>query len=249
MFFLSSVDIGKAFEIKVRRRIPVSPPPNEYARQPKPTKPVEVKEKRTEHSKTFKNPDGTFTLYHYPRKIHKKGKGGEWEDIADTEPNSMTTGYPLSLCLYGSGSSFLDTTGTEYENEMWVQNYTTGGINTKLDCYLLLPDLRDLIPASGTLTDVRIVSDYIDPSPNIFTISAYAITEAWNPADITYNTLPDIEQNPSGSASWNLGTGTDRIYRSIDITDLADDWFSGSKGSYGVKLTITNPDQTVKGVS
>jgi RHS repeat-associated protein len=247
MFFLTSFDIGKAFAIKVKRKIPVSPSPNEEARKEKPTKAVEVKEKRTEHSKTFKNPDGTFSLYHYPKKIHKKGKKGDWEDIV--KQDTLTTGYPASLCLYGNGSSFLDSVGTEYEGEMWVQNYTTGGNATKLDCYLLLPDLRDLIPLSGTLTDVEIVSTYVDPTPNIFTISAYAITDPWNPATLSYGSLPQVETTASGTGTWNLGTGTARTYRSIDITDLADDWFSGTKGPYGIRLSIATQGQTVNGVT
>ena len=54
-------DIGKAFNIKPRRKIPLSPPPISIDTE-KQTKPVEAKEKRTEHSKTFKNPDGSIDI-------------------------------------------------------------------------------------------------------------------------------------------------------------------------------------------
>ncbi|HPO29512.1 MAG TPA: hypothetical protein PLD35_05830, partial [Caldisericia bacterium] len=242
LFFLPP-NITEAFNIKPRRNIPISPPPITLNKE-KQTKPTEVSEKRTEHSKTFKNPDGTFSLFYYPRKIHKRdGKGG-WVDIDkvdsknDKDLKLLSNGNPtpLSLCLYANGSSFTNSQ-TEHEGEMWLENYT----DVSSETYILYPDLRDLIPQTGSLTEVKIVTEFIDPEPDTFTVEAYAITQAWNPHTLDETNIPPTEPNPSATAIWNLAEGTEREQRSIDITTLALDWFSGTKGSYGVKLKIQDP--------
>ena len=261
LFFLPP-NITEAFNIKPRKKIPISPPPITLNKE-KQTKPIEVNEKRTEHSKTFKNPDGTFSLFYYPRKIHKRdGKGG-WVDIDtvdsknDKDLKLLSNGNPtpLSLCLYANGSSFANSQ-TEHEGEMWLENYNESNppppppppicVNYSNLCgnsetYILYPDLKDLIPQTGSLTEVKIVTEFIDPEPDTFTVEAYAITQAWNPHTLDETNIPPTELNPSATAIWNLAEGTEREQRSIDITTLALDWFSGTKGSYGVKLKIQDP--------
>jgi hypothetical protein len=59
----------------INRRLILTTAPSDTKREPR-TKPIEKEEKRTEKSKTFHNPDGTFTINYYTRPIHVKDKMG-----------------------------------------------------------------------------------------------------------------------------------------------------------------------------
>ncbi|MGC4944423.1 hypothetical protein [Kribbella sp. DT2] len=70
----------------------VAPPPSAPAKKPEATaaqraaasgKPVEVVEKRTETSKSFANPDGSFTLQQSAEPVRKK-RDGQWVDLDPT---------------------------------------------------------------------------------------------------------------------------------------------------------------------
>ncbi|MDQ3956789.1 MAG: DNRLRE domain-containing protein, partial [Actinomycetota bacterium] len=55
------------------------------AQQPDaPSERTEQKDKRTKYSKTFHNPDGSFTAEIYPDPIHFKEQGGAWREIDPT---------------------------------------------------------------------------------------------------------------------------------------------------------------------
>jgi len=57
------------------------------------TKSIEVITKRTAGSKTFKNPDGSYTLKSYVTPIHYRDKDKKWQDIDNGLISSLTPGF------------------------------------------------------------------------------------------------------------------------------------------------------------
>lgn len=251
IFILHSIPVfATQSEIMPLRPIPVSPPSVE-----KPTKEKTSKElllKRTEYSKKYAHSDGYYINTYFPRSIHKRGQNGGWEDIEEkSNKNSilpLSEPTPLSLCLYAAGASF-DQNGTKSPDELNLYHYTSGETTLKSDVYLRYPHLRDLIPSTGTLSQVSIVIPDEVPNSSPFTVAAYSILDSWNPSTVTAENLPQVSLLPSGQSQLDLNPNTPRSQRSIDITTLAQDWFVGIQSDFGLVLTIPSPSQTQNGVT
>lgn len=188
-------------------------------------KAIEKEEKRTEKSKTFLNPDGTFTINYHTIPIHVKNKDGKWVDkeTHSTEPGLLRfltmslSSTPLSLCLYSAGCSF-DEAGSKSVDEMNVYHYEINNVTSKSDCYLRYPNLRHLIPLDGTITNCSVVTTFEDPNATAFSISAFAINDSWDPANVTSTTLPTVSSTAAATTTWTLTPGSSRASRSVDIT-------------------------------
>lgn len=252
--FLSPQLTAKANQMLHRRIIGYSEPIPEQPE--KRTKSIEKETKRTEHSKTFLEPDGTYTIKYYPRSIHVKDKNGHWVDKdADTGPHSIfsllhSMVLPitnLSLCLYAAGDSF-DQSGTKTADKMSVYNYIVSSTEYKSDCYMRFPDLRDLIPHNGAITATYIVTQYEEENAPSFSIAAYAITSSWNPATVTSINLPTYNTTAAASGTWTLTPGSNRSDRSLDITTLAQAWFDETQSCFGVLLKSPTQAGSVCGV-
>ena len=232
------------------RPIPISPPSIEKPSKEKTTQ--EINNKRTEYSKKYTHSDGYFINTYFPRSIHKRGRNGGWEDIEEnSNANNIlrfSTPTPLSLCLYAAGASF-DQNGTKSLNELNLYHYTSGEVTLKSDAYLRYPHLRDLIPSTGTLSQVSIVIPEEVPNSSPFTVAAYAVLDSWNPATVTGANLPEVAILSSGQNQLDLNPNTLRSQRSIDITSLVQAWFEGTQSDFGVCLSIPSPSQTQNGVT
>jgi hypothetical protein len=151
LFPIIPTNAAKLLKLRPYRRPPSSAPLS--FKPEKREKKVEKEEKRTEFSKTYQNPDGTFSLQYFPYAIHIKDKKGKWIDKPkDQDAGSLlsslfnqTSPIPLSMCLYSSGSSFTEA-GSQNSNHMTLYRYTTGGNQYRSDCYIRFPSLQDLIP-------------------------------------------------------------------------------------------------------
>jgi YD repeat-containing protein len=222
------------------------------------TAPIEKEDKRTEKSKTFHNPDGTYTIKYYTIPIHVKDKNGKWVDkeTSTTEAGlmgffnnrMMTPPTNLSLCLYAAGCSF-DEAGTKTANQMNVYHYEINNVTYRSDAYLRYPELRDLIPLDSMITNCSVVTQYADPNAQAFSLSAYAILDSWNPATVTSTNLPTISGTASATTTWTLTPGSTRSARSLDITTLAGLWFDDTMDCFGVALSCPTATQSVSGVT
>ena len=232
------------------RPIPLSSPSAEKPSKEKTTQ--EINDKRTEYSKKYAHSDGYFINTFFPRAIHKRGKNGGWEDIEEKgNENSvlpLSDPTPLSLCLYAAGASF-DQSGIKSPNELNLYHYTSGETTMKSDTYLRYPHLRDLIPSTGTLSQVSIVIPDEVPNSSSFTVAAYSILDSWNPSTVTAENLPQVSLLSSGQSQLDLNPNTPRSQRSIDITTLAEDWFEGTQSDFGLVLAIPSPSETQNGVT
>jgi YD repeat-containing protein len=227
-----------------------SPPPRNRKERPK--TPVEIPSSRTERSKTWIRPDGVRYIQSFPYPIHRKGRGG-WEDLEDRVQsqslmmNPPPPPTPLSTALYAAGSSF--TNGGQGSSEvMTLYHYVSGGQTVESTVYLRYPDLRDLIPPDATLTSVQLVTTHEDDQLSPFSVQAKAITTAWDPRTVSSQSLPALSGAVSGTATWDLDTGTQRSLRSINITSLAQAWHQGTQNNFGVHLSIPNAAQSPNGV-
>jgi RHS repeat-associated protein len=130
-----------------------------------------------------------------------------------------------------------------------LSNYTMGGQTFTNDTYLRYPNLRDLIPEDATLTSVQIIVTQ-DMATNPFLVEAKAITQSWNPTTNPLAILPTtVSQVPPITNTWDLSPGSPRADRSIDITAIATDWFSGIQSDYGICLSIPTPDINPNGIT
>ncbi|HOI25335.1 MAG TPA: RHS repeat-associated core domain-containing protein, partial [Caldisericia bacterium] len=227
-----------------------SPPPRNRKERPK--VPLEITSSRTERSKTWIRPDGVRYIQSFPYPIHRRGKGG-WEEIEDRVQaqslmlNPPPPPTPLSTALYAAGSSF--TNGGQGSSEvMTLYHYVSGGQTVQSSVYLRYPDLRDLIPPDATLTSVQLVSTHEDDLLSPFDVQAKAITSVWDPRTVSSQNLPTLSGAVSGTATWDLDTGTQRSLRSINITSLAQAWHQGTQNNFGVHLSIPVAAQSPNGV-
>lgn len=250
---LTSMQAVEEYRLKPARIKLLSPAPG--------TKPVlrdkaiELEEKRTERSKTFIMPDQTRIIRVYPYAIHVKDRDGKWVDKDSVKPTQgnflhqmfLSTLTPLSLCLYASGSSFTES-GVKTENKMTLYHYVENEIIHSSTTYLRYPDLADLIPPNGAVTDAWIVTQYEDSQAQPFYLEAHAITSSWDPRTITSGSLPTINPNPAGNATWTLTPGSPRSDRSLSITSLAQNWQQENQSAFGVALSMPNPETSADGV-
>lgn len=230
----------------ILRPTPVSPPPSRERIPSHKRKPEERVQQRTEYTKTFQYPQGLFLSKYYPRQIHQKNRGGGWDEIEMIAPLSGSA-QSLSLCLYASGSAF-DQAGNRTPDQMSLTHFNQGGQTFQQTTWLRYPHLRDLIPESATLESVQVISTAVDPNATPFIVAAYAITQAWNPLIQGGMNLPSFNAIPVVQNLWNLGIGTDRSLRSLNVTAIAEDWWNGSEDDFGLRLAIPDPSVVPNGI-
>ena len=98
------------------------------------------------------------------------------------------------------------------------------------------------------MTDAWIVTQYEDSQALPFYVEAHAITSSWDPRTITSGSLPTVDPNATGSATWTLTPGSPRASRSIAVTSLAQNWQQQNQSAFGVYLTMPTPVGSVYGV-
>ena len=87
----------------------------------------EIKEKRTESSKTYSLGNGLYQAVLYPEPVHFKNKHGSWEEIDHS--------------LIRNGDSLVDQNG-----DLSVQLSLGGSVTLKKDNYLLSWEVIDALP-------------------------------------------------------------------------------------------------------
>ena len=94
----------------------------------------------------------------------------------------------------------------------------------------------DISSFQGTTIDSATLSLYQWMNyPHTLTLGLYRVTSAWNESTVTWNTMPTIDATPVSTLT--MTDGYSATWRAWDVTDVVQDWSSGTYENYGLMIS------------
>lgn len=115
---------------------------------------------------------------------------------------------------------------------------------------LLAFDLTGIVPA-GTPVDAADLSLYWDnnvlgsTSATPVALEARAVTQAWAPSTVTWNSINAAAGDLAGTATYN--SGATNSWTSFPVTGTVREWMAGTRPNYGFMLKAANEAQVAGG--
>lgn len=160
--------------------------------------------------------------------------------IAMGQEETNKTPRQANIVVYGSASQnayaqegYPTTAGGVAQRNLYVgYDSLYGKKRTRTYIQFNLPS----VPAGATITSVKIeLGQYLAEAGGNYGVTAYRITNGWNPYATTWNSQPG-KAEVAGTATFSNVDGV----KTLDITALGKEWYSGAKPNYGITIWANN---------
>ncbi|WP_170169183.1 Ig-like domain-containing protein [Mesobacillus subterraneus] len=194
-------------------------------------------DKRTENTWTFRNTNFSETIDLFPLAVFETNSSGKFEQKDMNGKN----GPLIFISSVEADTNFSD------ENLLKVGSDEQGSYRTYLNFGSSLPELENKLIVDAKLQLVEYGNTkqpgYYDPVHKDGAFAVHNITESWDASTVTWDTKPEISEQP-------VAVETDMKYvdsrRFVwDITKLVQEWYKNPAESHGIALKAN--DERVHG--